>query len=89
MKVPMPHPAMSDEGKIKYATEVSYNILVNQAHNMGLPVQPNTGLESLGNAVVQLQWEDACRAVLEALRPDPEATSNLEVATPDPPPAAS
>ena len=75
MTVHIPRPIMTDAGKVKFATEVAFKILANQAHNMGLPVRIINGFEDLGNAEAQLAFEAGCRAVLEALKPEvPHAT---------------
>ena len=75
MDTPIKKPPMSDEGRLKFATEVAFEIFANEAHNLGLPVRVKGGFESLGNAAVQLQWEAACRAVFEALRSMPQSAA--------------
>ena len=67
MNIPLKKPAMTDEGRIKFATEIAFNALVAEAAKLGLPVLV-VPFEQLGNAEAQLAFEAGCAAVISALR---------------------
>lgn len=60
---------MSDSQKINDATEVAFGALVQAAKLRGIPVGPVMGLMYLPTADLTRQFQEACRAVLDALKP--------------------
>jgi hypothetical protein len=67
MQIPLKKPEMTDDGRIKFATEIAFNALAAEAFKLGLPVLV-LPFEQLGNADAQLAFEQGCAAIISALR---------------------
>jgi hypothetical protein len=62
-KQPEPTPM----GKANFATEVAFKSLIEQASALGISLHPVMGLMYLPDEAITRQFQEACRAVLEAL----------------------
>jgi hypothetical protein len=63
---------MEDYAKVQFATEVAFGQLLAEAKKLGLPLNPVMGLMYMPTQDVTRQWQEACRAVLDALDPTPK-----------------
>jgi hypothetical protein len=66
--IPVPHPQLTDQGKVQIATEIAFASLLAEAAKLGIPLLPTMGLMYLPSQEVTRKFKDSCRAVLDSLR---------------------
>ncbi len=59
----------SDHAAVNTATEIAFNALMRSASAGGVSLDPVMGLMYLPDPAVTQQFQQACRAVIDSLRP--------------------
>ncbi len=68
-EIDVPEPETTDAGRVVVAIELAFDALVNGAARLGLPLNPVMGLMYMPDPAITQEFQRACRAVLESLRP--------------------
>lgn len=67
--IPVPDPPADEYAAKNTATEFAFNELMRQAKASGLPIGPVMGLMYLPTQELTRNFQTACRAILDALKP--------------------
>ncbi len=65
--IKVPKAEMTDLGRANFATECAFAKLLEEATHLGMKLSPVMGLMYLPDQATTRQFQEACRAVLEAL----------------------